>query len=189
MTGEQALVLAVLAATGVQRLLETFARREKVRGEVKMAWSFYAFFFLHNLILAGSFVEFLLLEKRIVWPAFVGGIALYSGAVGLRLAAIRELGRFWSLQVEIRKEHQLITSGVFSRVRHPAYLSILGEVVSLPLLAGAWWTLLFAMVSYVPLLLLRLRREERELVAKFGDAYLDYRKRTRALIPIRRRTT
>jgi protein-S-isoprenylcysteine O-methyltransferase Ste14 len=189
MRWEQWLVFAALAAAGTQRLAETFARREKVSGAVKMAWSFYAFFALHTLILVGSFAEFMLAGRKFSWISFGAGVILYAGAMMLRQAAIRELGKFWSLQVEIREQHRLVTTGVYAYVRHPAYAAIIFEVISLPILASAWWTLAAAVVTYIPLLMWRMMCEERELAAKFGDAYERYRKQVRALVPIRRQSS
>lgn len=175
--------VAFLAAVGLQRLLETFKRRGTVPGRQQMKWSFYAFIVLHTLIMAGALVEFLFLRQRLVWPATALGLALYAASLAVRNVAIRTLGRFWSLQVEIRTEHQLVREGIYNYVRHPAYLAIILEVLSIPLTVNAWMTMVFAAVTYVPLLWYRLRVEERALVEKFGNAYRAYQREVGALLP------
>ena len=176
-------VVIFLALVGLQRLLETFKRRDTVAGRLQMRWSFYAFFILHTVILVGSLVEYLLV-RRPLSPVWTGlGLALFGASLIVRNVAIRTLGRFWSLHVEIRSEHQLVREGIYNVVRHPAYAAITLEVLSIPPTVNAWWTLLFAAATYVPLLVVRLRHEERALVEKFGDAYRVYQREVGALVP------
>lgn len=47
--------------------------------------------------------------------------AVFVGAVALRLAAIRELGRFYSHHVVRYDDHSIVTTGPYLLVRHPAY--------------------------------------------------------------------
>ncbi len=175
--------VAFLAGAGLQRLWETFKRRGTVPGQQQMRWSFYAFIVLHTLIMAGALVEFLLLRRTLVWPVTAVGLVMYAASLAVRNVAIRTLGRFWSLQVEIRSEHQLVREGIYNHVRHPAYLAIILEVLSIPLTVNAWATTAFAAATYVPLLVYRLRVEERALVEKFGDAYRAYQREVGALLP------
>ena len=183
MSGATCFAVAFLALVSLQRLLETFKRRGTMAGQQQMRWSFYAFFILHTVIIAGSLAEFLIGGRALFWPATAAGLMLYAASLVVRNVAIKTLGRFWSLQVEIRSEHQLVREGIYNFVRHPAYLAIVLEVLSIPLTVNAWWTTLFAAATYVPLLLLRLRVEERALVEKFGDAYRSYQREVGALVP------
>jgi protein-S-isoprenylcysteine O-methyltransferase Ste14 len=176
-------VVIFLAVVGLQRLLETFKRRGTIAGQQQMRWSFYAFFILHIAIMAGSLAEFVLSGRSLWWPATAAGLILYVASLVVRNVAIRALGRFWSLQVEIRSEHQLVREGIYNYVRHPAYLAITLEVLSIPLTVNAWWTMVFAAATYVPLLVYRLRVEERALVEKFGDQYRSYQREVGALWP------
>ena len=146
-------VVIFLALVGLQRLLETFKRRGTVPGQQQMRWSFHAFFTLHTLILAGALGEYLVVRPQLspVWTAL--GLGMFAASLIVRNVAIRTLGRFWSLHVEIRSEHQLVREGIYNVVRHPAYAAITLEVLSIPLTVNAWWTLLFAAATYVPLLL------------------------------------
>jgi protein-S-isoprenylcysteine O-methyltransferase Ste14 len=106
-------------------------------------------------------------------------------ALVVRLWAIRTLGRYWSLHLEIRQDHQLVTEGVYRHMRHPAYSAIMLEVVSVPLVANAYGMLVFAIGWYVTLILLRWHREEREMVSKFGEQYEQYRREVPAFVPWR----
>jgi protein-S-isoprenylcysteine O-methyltransferase Ste14 len=57
------------------------------------------------------------------------------------------------------------------------------EVVAIPCVAGAVITILVAVGVYIPLLLLRWHREEREMVKKFGERYVAYQREVPAFFP------
>jgi protein-S-isoprenylcysteine O-methyltransferase Ste14 len=117
------------------------------------------------------------------------GLALFAVAMWVRLVAMRTLGRFWSLHVELREGHQLIREGIYSYIRHPVYAAIVLEFLGMNLVANAYWTLLATFVLYFPLLALRLVQEEQALVEKLGEDYLRYRREVPALWPFRSRAS
>jgi len=153
------------------------------RGIRKMAWSYAALHLFYLAVFVATAVEYF------GWPrpvrGWVTGVGLTVFAVSLliRLLAIRTLGRFWSLDLEIRREHKLITEGIYGYVRHPAYLAIMLEVIAVPLVANAYGALVVAGALYLPLLLWRWSREEREMVDKFGNLYVEYQHRVPAFFP------
>jgi protein-S-isoprenylcysteine O-methyltransferase Ste14 len=85
-----------------------------------------------------------------------------------------QLGRSFSVEA---KATELVTAGIYSRIRNPIYffgaLMILGVIV---------WTgrpiLLLIYVILIPAQIVRARKEAQILEAKFGDAYVEYRKKT-----------
>jgi protein-S-isoprenylcysteine O-methyltransferase Ste14 len=93
------------------------------------------------------------------------------------------------LNLEIRGDHQLVREGIYRYMRHPAYSAIMLEVISIPLVGNAWWTLALSVCVYIPLLLARWSREEREMIAKFGAEYEEYRQQVCAFVPWRRLET
>jgi len=177
------LLVGFLAFAIVERLYERRFSLQANRGDVKMLWSYVAFFTLHVLIYAGTGVEYFLLRRTVIGPLVVVGLILFVVSLVLRLTAIRTLGRFWSLNLEIRKNHELVREGIYRHMRHPAYLAIMLEVISIPLVGNAWWVLAFSVAIYIPLLLIRWRAEEREMIGKFGDAYEQYRREVPAFLP------
>ena len=99
----------------------------------------------------------------------------------------RTLGQHVTGQLELRRDHQLITTGPYSRVRHPLYLTYLIFNLTMTLVAANW---VFILVVVTGLLLLypRIRAEETMLIDEFGDKYRVYMKGTGRLIPKIRRT-
>ena len=183
MSGTTWFVTGFLAVAFVERVTQSCTAQTTDRGELKMVWSLYAIYVSYTIIMAGSAVEACWLRPGLHVGWSVLGLALYLASVLLRKVSIRTLGRFWSLQVEIRAEHRLIREGPYRYVRHPIYTAIVMEVVAIPLAVNAWFTLIFACLVNVPLVLLRMRFEEQALVEKLGDEYRRYQQEVGALFP------
>ncbi len=131
-------------------------------------------------------------ERSALWPlpggAVLrwGGVALAGAGILLRVLAIQRLGPRLSPLVEVQRGHALETGGVYAALRHPGY-------------AGAWVAnlgsiLAFGSAATLPLAVLlalvlawRVRVEEREMDAAFGEAWRRYRARTGAFWPRRGR--
>ncbi len=94
-----------------------------------------------------------------------------------------DLGTNWSITLEVREKHELVTQGVYRRIRHPMYAALLlyslGQALALP----NW----IAGPSYAEVMLLlfafRVGPEERMMHEAFGADYAAYRSRTERLIP------
>lgn len=178
-----ALFVPLMVIISVQRLIVSFRQRSTMKGSVRFQWSFPVLMVLFTGVLVGTVVEYFLVERALnLWVAGCG-LVIFVSSVVVRGVAIRTLGRYWSLHVEIRPEHQLISSGIYGVVRHPIYLSVLLESLSIPLLGNAYYTLLGTMCLYWPVLFWRLWLEEQAMVEKFGDQYVAYKRRVPAIVP------
>ena len=167
----------------LERIYERRYNDQAIRGERKMEWSYVLLHGSYMVIFILSAVEFCWRRRSIQWPVSMAGLGLFITALVVRLTAIRALGKFWSLHLEIRPQHQLVTHGIYQYMRHPAYLAIMLEVASVPLVANAFYTLIVTVGVYVPLLLLRWRREEKEMIEKFGEQYVHYCRQVPAFFP------
>ncbi len=94
-----------------------------------------------------------------------------------------DLGPNWSITLEVREKHQLITRGVYRWVRHPMYLSLLIYAAGQALVIPNWLVCPSYLVAMVLLFAFRLRPEERMMVEEFGKDYEAYRMSTKRLIP------
>jgi protein-S-isoprenylcysteine O-methyltransferase Ste14 len=171
------------------RMGEVNRKRELVAGKVQEKWTLRIFILVGTVMTFGSLVEYatryLLPGRPFSLLAFVAGVICAVVSFKLRWAAIAALGRFWSLHVEIRDNHEFVQSGPFRWVRHPTYLSMVLELAAFGLICSAWYMLLFIPFVFIPALILRLRLEEPALVQKFGPAYTDYQRRVPMLLPYR----
>jgi protein-S-isoprenylcysteine O-methyltransferase Ste14 len=117
-------------------------------------------------------------------PAIIhGGLLLIVLGVVLRLAVIRSLGRFFTVDVTIREGHRLKTDGIYRYLRHPSYAASLLSFIGFGLSLNNWWSLLLVTLSVFCAFLVRIRVEEQVLIGQFGQAYVAYRKKTKALVP------
>lgn len=118
-------------------------------------------------------------DPRFVWA----GIAVFAVGVILRLTSIATLGRLFTYNVAIRDGHALKTTGLYRFIRHPGYAGLFIAFIGIDLALNDW--LSFA-VGIIPLFLVLAKRigvEENVLVGEFGDAYVQYQKRTYRLFP------
>ncbi len=118
-------------------------------------------------------------------PAWVGwiGVATFGIALWLLWRSHADLGQNWRVAAELRKEHKLVTSGVFRYMRHPMYSAHWLWGVAQALLIQNWVAGLASLVIFLPLYLLRVRREEQMMLAQFGEEYRSYMNRTNRIFP------
>jgi protein-S-isoprenylcysteine O-methyltransferase Ste14 len=116
-----------------------------------------------------------------LWPRWVG---VAFGAMGgsLIVWTFRSLGRNLTDTVVTRREHTLVTGGPYRWVRHPFYDAVALSVVANALVAANWFLLLGGILSMI-LIVVRTRREEERLLARFGDAYRAYVAQTGRFLP------
>lgn len=110
------------------------------------------------------------------------GLTLFIFGLTVALIARFTLKRFYSSTLLTRKDHQLITHGIYRFTRHPIYLGVLMACMGPPVYAPSLFGFLIILVL-IPIFLNRIRIEERMLTEEFGDAYQAYRKATSKLIP------
>jgi protein-S-isoprenylcysteine O-methyltransferase Ste14 len=111
------------------------------------------------------------------------GLAIMLAALWLFWRSHADLGKNWSVTLEVREGHQLVTNGVYKSIRHPMYAAIFLWDVSQGLLLANWLAGCFALVSFAILYFVRAPREERMMCEFFGDEYRAYIGQTGRLFP------
>lgn len=167
----------------VARVAELGARRNIIHGVIREHLTLRLFLLTGLTILAAAIAEYVFRGRPVSWPLFAAGWVSGLGSFYIRRRAIASLGRFWSLHVEIRENHEFVRSGPFRFLRHPVYFSMILELLAFILICQAWTTALFTPVLFIPILILRVRIEEAALLDKFGNAYRQYQQSTPAIIP------
>jgi protein-S-isoprenylcysteine O-methyltransferase Ste14 len=110
------------------------------------------------------------------------GVAVAGVGAGLRVAAASQLGRLFSPFVVLQRDHALTTTGLYGRLRHPAYLGALLSACGAALTFRSGVGLVGA-VALAFVLRVRVGGEERLLAERFGEAFAAYRARTGRLWP------
>jgi protein-S-isoprenylcysteine O-methyltransferase Ste14 len=114
--------------------------------------------------------------------AVVAVVLAYSSAL-FSLRAVQTLGKQWTYQARVLKDHDLITQGPYSIVRNPIYLGMFGMILSTSLVFSHWRLAAVAIVLFLVGNQIRIRSEEKLLRETFGTKFDDYAARVPAFIP------
>lgn len=162
------LLVAGVMLVAVQRLLELWysrrnERRLRARGAVERgSGHFPAMIAIHTLWLVSTLVEGLLRgpEPPVWWPVPLAAFLLVQP---LRYWAILTLGVNWNVRVLVVPGGKLVKNGPYRYFPHPNYVVVAVEVLTFPLIFGAWITAVVFSLLNAALLYLRIRTENRAL--------------------------
>jgi protein-S-isoprenylcysteine O-methyltransferase Ste14 len=157
------------------------SQRERVRDGMLLAVSFTGLFIVPVIWVTSGAprVADYPFQPPLAWL----GAAVFAAALYGFYRTHRDLGRSWSVTLEIRQTHQLVTTGVYRHVRHPMYAAFFLWAIAQALLLPNWIAGPAGLVGFGTLFVLRVGREERMMEATFGDAYRDYAARTWRVVP------
>lgn len=133
---------------------------------------------------------------NIFWPAslswakfnspswlMIAGLILAVLCIPLLWWVFRSIGKNISETVLIKDEHELVTHGPYTWVRHPLYGSALLLLISISLVFGDWIIAGYSIAGILAFRLLVIPAEEKQLLDAFGEDYECYQSRTGALLP------
>jgi len=139
-----------------------------------------AFLFAHGWPLSARSVG------KPLWPftPWVGAAADLVSLIGVCIALWGRvaLGRNWNINPALKEDHQLIQGGPYAYVRHPMYSGLCLMLLSTVLWFGNGIGWLFFAACFLGTWL-KLRTEEMLLTMHFGDEYVRYKGRVKALVP------
>lgn len=169
-----------------QRYLETHGRRvEWERGEIKDRWTLSVLTVIHVGIILGSICEYFIIKPIIDYRITLIGLCMYSLSFSFRKWSIKALGKYHSIHIEIREKQTLIRDGPYRYVRNPYYISVVIEVLGIPLIPNAYFTFVIAFFLYLPAMFLRIFLEEKALMKKFGEEYERYQQEVSSSLPFK----
>ena len=117
-----------------------------------------------------------------LWAVVIGA-AIFCLAMWVFRRTHKQLGRNWSITLEIRQKHELICAGPYAHVRHPMYTSFLLMGLAQAFLLPNWVAGLAGIVGFAVLFFLRVDKEERMMLDVFGPQYRAYMDKTKRIIP------
>jgi len=127
-----------------------------------------------------SFVSF---SKAISGMLEIFAVVSAIASIVLVIAAVKTLGKEWSLTARVVTGHRLATKGPYNFVRHPIYTAMLGMLLANGIAFSYWPALLVAIAVYLGGTLIRISSEERLLRETFGAEFEAYAERVPALLP------
>jgi protein-S-isoprenylcysteine O-methyltransferase len=171
----------------ISELLLTATRRSRSRtgtrqdrSTLRVVWLMIIASVAAGIYVAGHWPAAALPHGRIF--AFVGAV-LFGAGLFLRWWAIITLGRFFTVDVTIEKDHELVERGPFRMVRHPSYTGVLLAFVGFALSLRNWAALIVILLPIGAAFIHRMNVEEDALSRALGPRYTDYMKRTKRLLP------
>ena len=117
-------------------------------------------------------------------PLWIAGTLCYAAGLWLLYRSHADLGRNWSITLEVREDHALVTGGVYRHVRHPMYSGLMLWALGQALVLANWLVGPAYLVTFGILFAFRVRREEKMLLDQFGASYEAYMARTKRLVPL-----
>jgi protein-S-isoprenylcysteine O-methyltransferase Ste14 len=95
----------------------------------------------------------------------------------------RTLGNQWRFDAGLNADHKLVREGAYSVVRHPIYTSMFCMLLGMGFMTASMPFLAAAVVFFIIGTEIRVRIEDKLLAERFGDEFLDYRRKVGAYIP------
>lgn len=150
---------------------------------------------LETLLLVLAWVGFFVPLVWAVSPAFsfaeyplrsgplVAGLTCLAIGLWLFFRSHADLGTNWSVTLELRQEHRLVSHGVYRTIRHPMYSALILYAVGQALVIPNWVAGPSNVIALAVLLTLRLGAEEKMMAEQFGDEYAAYSARTKRFVP------
>lgn len=148
----------------VERTLNTFHKcKVKTTQRIYYRWSFPLLFSTYLFIILSSIIEYITTVKYVNLKTSLLGFFVYFCAVCLRRQAIKDLGENWSIHVELKNQHEHVKHGIYSKMKHPYYLSVLLELSGVCLISNAYSSMILIVLIQLPLIFLRIRMEQKTL--------------------------
>ncbi|MGB0385798.1 MAG: protein-S-isoprenylcysteine O-methyltransferase [Ardenticatenaceae bacterium] len=110
------------------------------------------------------------------------GTVIFGEALWVLWRSHADLGRNWTVELQIQEEQTLVTEGLYKHVRHPMYTAHWLWALAQALLLQNWIAGPAMLVTFLPFYLERVPREEQMMLEQFGSEYEAYMTRTGRLI-------
>jgi protein-S-isoprenylcysteine O-methyltransferase Ste14 len=128
--------------------------------------------------------------RTVRWAAITGArpVAIAAGVVvalvgiAVRQYAVASLGRYFTTHVMTSPDQKVVETGPYHYIRHPSYTGLLLTVLGVLLTLGNWISLACFVIA-LPGFAYRMKVEEGALSEALGEAYRDYMRRTKRLVP------
>ncbi len=155
-------------------LLKSRLNAKEKRGEQKGLIAYSGLMFIAAFVIAG-------LGKRLGWRSLPQW-AVACGSVifllsYLMFAEVLRENSYLSRTIEVREGQKVVDTGLYGMVRHPMYSATLTLFLSMPLILGSFPSFII-MLSYIPMIVLRIKDEEKFLEQEL-PGYGEYERKVR----------
>ena len=178
------ILIAIILLVALIRTFQMFLPHKKRKpGKIVAPWTLTLILISFYTVVFVSCIEYFLRDNEINLFVSAVGVLLIIPIRIIKNMAVKELGEYWSIHIEIRKNQPLITSGIYGYIRNPSYLTGILESIAIPLIANAWGMLLYGFTINLVVYYFRIKLEEQALMTHYGERYLDYVQEVNAFCP------
>lgn len=137
-----------------------------------------------SMFIGGFLIQFEVARITFFQPYFFyfGMLIAVLGFI-LRFIAIQQLGKSFTVEVQIAENQQLKQDGLYATLRHPSYTGVLMAFLGLAITFSNWLSLVVICIPIFIAFIYRISIEEKVLKNEFGNDYVEYCKKTKRLIP------
>ena len=183
-------LIIIISFSFLYGLFELFmSRRQKSKRNISKSGDKRSIWFIIISISLGYWLSFIAASTKIGriyhWNTFfaIGSILVIIGLI-IRVTSILALKNQFTYTVTNIDNHKLIETGLYKSIRHPGYLGQLIIFLGISTSLSNWLSVLLMIVPVFLGYCYRIFVEEKFMVEQMGQIYLDYRKRTKKLIPM-----
>jgi len=165
----------------LNRLLRTKTtdRQNTDKGTLSMIWITILSSITLSIYISAAY-EFRISENLLI--RYLGLIIIYLGVI-LRFLVVRSLGKYFTVSVTIRQDHQLKKDGFYKYLRHPSYFASLLSFFGFGFTLNNWFSVTLLTTAIFLVFTIRIRVEEQVLIGQFGEEYKEYQRSTWRIIP------
>jgi protein-S-isoprenylcysteine O-methyltransferase Ste14 len=183
------IIIAFCWLYGLFEIIMGLRQRQKSLKDVVKTGDQGSFWILCFLIGIGFFLSFNIatsgLGKLRPWDTFFAiGATCSIGGLIIRIKSILTLKHYFTYTVTKIQNHQLIETWLYKYVRHPSYLGQFMIFVGIATALSNWLSIVTMIVPCLIGFMYRIKVEEQFMLKQLGQKYMEYRKRTKKLIPM-----
>lgn len=183
-------VIIIISISYLYLFFELFINiRQKRKNAIKNSDDKGSLWLLYVLITIGYLLSFFIGSTRIgriyKWDMFfVIGIIIIATGLFIRIKAILTLNKYFTYTVSNIYNHKLIETGLYKTIRHPGYLGQLIIFIGISISMSNWLSIISMIIPVLTGYLYRIKVEEKFMAEQLGEIYLNYKKRTKKLLPM-----
>lgn len=183
-------IIIIIAVSYLYGFFEMFMNlKQRGRGKVTTSGDKGSLWLLYGLITLGYALSFSIGATKMgrVYPwntFFAVGITLIVLGLTIRIHAILTLNQFFTYSVAKVENQKIIETGLYKVIRHPGYLGQLMIFLGIATSLSNWLSVLAMMLPVTLGYLYRIKVEELFMIEQLGEGYLNYRTRTKRVVPL-----
>jgi protein-S-isoprenylcysteine O-methyltransferase Ste14 len=113
---------------------------------------------------------------------WIGVLIFFIGGL-IQIIARKQLHEDKTFEERLSAGFEAAQTGFYSKIRHPSKTALLLILIGLCLATQSWWGLGLFVVLFFPALMYRISQEERALLDRFGDRWMEYKSDSKRIIP------